>query len=355
VEFAREPFKYDSYLPLPFLYYTAEDGFEFGLGVSYVFHRFGEDDYTNRLVISDRFSTKGNVQVKITDEFHHLFGNWDLLLSAEAAQPYPATFFYGAGNETVKLPAVPRDYYRSRIKGYNAYSGLQHIFWQKSSFKIGFNYETNDVKILPGNFLANNEGVFGRNKLDFFGTDASLDIDFRDNIILPRRGVRFFAGQTFSHFNISDNKDFGNTELSLEFYQTSRTAFPITLGLKGGFHNSTGDVPFYKLNTLGRTTGLRGYDRDRFAGTTTALFNSQLSIEFGTFNTSVVPLTYGVFGFYDAGRVWIANDTSDKIHTGYGGGIYFTPLLEIFTTRLSISFSDESKTGLFEAGLGIGF
>ncbi|MEB0278479.1 MULTISPECIES: hypothetical protein [unclassified Mucilaginibacter] len=30
-------------------------------------------------------------------------------------------------------------------------------------------------------------------------------------------------------------------------------------------------------------------------------------------------------GFYDVGRVWVDNDTSNQWHSGTGGGLYFAP------------------------------
>ncbi|MCY7409204.1 MAG: BamA/TamA family outer membrane protein, partial [Chitinophagales bacterium] len=170
---------------------------------------------------------------------------------------------------------------------------------------------------------------------------------------VPKRGVRLFAKQSFNHFNETDNENFTNSEVSLEFYQTSRTLIPITLGIKGGAAHATGDVPFYELNTVGRTTGLHGYDRDRFSGNTSAYLDNQLTVEFGSVRTAVVPLTIGVFGFYDVGRVWIPDETSNTLHTGYGGGFYLKPLLDVLTTKFSIAFSEEEKSGLFEFGLGL--
>ena len=78
-------------------------------------------------------------------------------------------------------------------------------------------------------------------------------------------------------------------------------------------------------------------------------------MEFGTLKNALVPLTLGMYGFYDLGRVWDPGEKSNKIHTGYGGGIYFTPLFEILTTRILMSFSEESPHGIFEVGIGIGF
>jgi len=354
VEYNRQPVHYDSYIPLPLLYYTPEDGVAAGLGLVYMFHRFGEEGYSNRLRIMDRVSTKGNVQLKINDEFHHLIGRWDLLLSAEMGQPYPTTYFYGLGNETVKLESVPSASYQSQVYGYALFGGLQRIFWQKSSFSAGVLYEHNNATLHGDNLL---EGlpIFGLDRLDYVGPAASIEIDFRDNALAPKQGARFVTSSKYLHFNNNDKDYFSSTKASLEFYQTRSLYFPITLGLKGAFSNTEGDVPFYKLSTLGRTTGLRGFSRDRFSGNTAFSINTQLAVEFGTVKTVIAPLTFGTFGFYDAGRVWTPGDESNRIHNGYGAGIYFTPLFEIFTTRMSLSFSEESPRGIFEIGLGIGF
>ena len=355
VDFNRQPVHYDSYLPLPLIYYTPEDGIAAGLGLLYFFHRFGEDGYANKFKVTDRVSTQGNVQIKISDEFHHLIGKWDLLLDAELGQPYPTTYYYGAGNETVKLKSVPKENYQSHIYGYSLFSGFQRVFWKKSSFNLGLIYERNNATVENGNFLHNDQDLLGLEDLDYAGPSSSLEIDFRDNALIPKQGARFFASQNYLHYNISDRKDFATTKVSMEFYQTRSFIVPLTLGLKGTFCNSAGDIPFYKLNTLGRTTGLRGFSRDRFSGRMSAVFNSQLAAEFGTVKTVIAPLTFGMYGFYDLGRVWVPEETSDKLHAGYGAGIYFTPLFEILTTRVSISFSEESPKGIIEAGLGIGF
>ena len=354
VEFNRQPVHYDSYMPLPLVYYTPEDGVAAGLGLIYTFHRFGEEGYYNRLRIMDRFSTQGNVQIRINDEFHHVVGRWDVLLSAEMGQPYPTTYFYGEGNETVKLESIPVESYQSQLYGYTLFAGMQRVFWQKSSFNAGILYEHNNATLHENNLLEG-QSLFGLDHLDYIGPSGALEIDFRDNALAPKQGTRFFTSSNYMHFNNTDKDYFSNTKVSLEFFQTRSLYFPITLGLKGEYSNTEGEIPFYKLSTLGRTSGLRGFSRDRFAGKTAASFNSQLAIEFGTLKTVIAPLTLGTYGFYDLGRVWSPGETSNKIHMGYGAGIYFTPLFEILTTRISMSFSEESPRGIFEVGFGIGF
>lgn len=360
VEFNRQDFHYNTYLPMPFLNYSAEDGFTLGLGLQFLFHRFGEKDYHNKLSLSGKASTEGNIQFKVADEFHHVLSNWDWIINGEVAQPYPVIYFYGAGNETVKLTNVSSDFYKSRFNGYNISTGLQHIFWKKSSVNVTLGYESNDAVISSDNLLSLNAAdanadIFGSNQLDFFKAQVSFDMDFRDNTSLPKHGARFFTQHYAAHFNISDNKDFTNSIASIEIYQTTRTLIPITLGVKAEGAHATGDIPFYKLNSIGRTNGLHGYDRNRFSGKSSLYIDSQLSVEFGRLSTFFVPLTVGIFGFYDVGRVWVPGETSSKLHSGYGGGVYFTPLLDVFTTRLSMAFSDEVKKGIFEFGLGLNF
>jgi hypothetical protein len=245
----------------------------------------------------------------------------------------------------MKLPGKTRDYYKSRFNGYNAFTGLQHVFWRKSHFNLNVFYKNNNPDILADNLALSDSSILGEDDLNFFGADAAFDLDFRDNAFAPKHGVRLFARQSFNHFNQTDNKDFTNSEVSLEFYQSSRTLIPITFGIKAGAAHTTGDV--------GRTTGLRGYDRDRFSGNTSAYLDNQLTIEFGTVRNAIVPLTIGIFGFYDVGRVWIPDETSNTLHSGYGGGFYFKPLFEMLTTKFTISFSDEAKSGLIEFGLGL--
>jgi hypothetical protein len=354
VEYNRQAFHYNTYLPYPVISYSPEDAFTFGLGLVYTFHQFGEDEYADKFGAGVKVSTEGNFEIKFANELHHAVGNWDWVAAGDIAKPFPYIYYYGSGNETVKFDTVPALYYKSRFNGYNFSTGLQKIFWQKSRFIALAFYENNEGQIPADNILAGDTTVLGNGRINSVGGRLLLDIDFRDDAIVPKRGVRLFAKQSYSYLTNLDD-DYTNSEISLELYQTTRTIIPVTLGLKGGATNATGAVPFYKLNTIGRTTGVRGFKRDRFTGNATVYFQSQLTFEFGQVHTGFVPLTLGVFGFFDVGRVWTPDETSNKWHDGYGGGIYFTPLFTFLTTRISYAFSDEERQGLFDLSFGLKF
>ncbi len=354
VEYNRQAFQYNTYLPYPVISYSQEDAFTFGLGIAYTFHQFGEEEYADKLGAGIKVSTEGNFEIKFANELHHALGTWDWVAAGTIAKPYPYIYYYGSGNETVKFDTVPTLYYKSRFNGYNFSTGLQKVFWQKSRFLAIAFYENNEGQIPADNILSGDTTVLGNGRINAAGGRLLLDIDFRDDALVPKRGVRLFARQSYSYLTNVDD-DYSNSEISLELYQTTRTVIPVTLGLKGGAANATGAIPFYKLNTIGRTTGVRGYKRDRFTGNAAVYFQSQLAFEFGQVHTGFIPLTLGVFGFFDIGRVWIPDETSGNWHSGYGGGIYFTPLFTFLTTRLSYAFSEEERRGLFDLSFGLKF
>ena len=68
------------------------------------------------------------------------------------------------------------------------------------------------------------------------------------------------------------------------------------------------------------------------------------------FRTYLFPAAFGVFAFYDAGRVWKpVVDNDKKTLSGYGGGVWFSPLRR-FVLTLSYAVSKEDKIPL--VGLG---
>ncbi|MEO5673488.1 MAG: hypothetical protein ABIQ74_02470 [Chitinophagales bacterium] len=352
VEYNRQAFQYDVSLPLPILGYSPEEGFVAGFGFSHTFHYFGEDGYGDRLSIGGTLSTQQFFRFKISNELHHAINKWDWIITTELSEPHTFRYFYGLGNETIKNDSLPRSFYLTTFNGFSVSSGLQRILWRKSKFSTMLFYEKYDEPVTLNNILSDQNSLFGTQPLNFTGVIATLDIDFRDNPYAPKSGVRLFAREVYCYIT-NVEEDYTNSEISLEFYQSTRTLIPITLGIKGGATHSTGEVPFYKLNTLGRTSHLRGYLEDRFTGNSSVYLQNQLTLEFGSFQTFVAPITIGIFGFYDVGRVWIPGEVSNRLHSGYGGGFYFTPLFEILTTRFSLAFSEEEKKGLFEFGLGL--
>jgi len=50
----------------------------------------------------------------------------------------------------------------------------------------------------------------------------------------------------------------------------------------------------------------------------------------------------GIFGFADAGRVYVDEASPGGWHTGVGGGIYFKPILQPYMLSAGVAVSDET-------------
>ncbi|WP_368662561.1 BamA/TamA family outer membrane protein [Zobellia laminariae] len=182
---------------------------------------------------------------------------------------------------------------------------------------------------------------------------AKLDFDFRDRASLPEQGARFFLKHQSGLVSDNMNSNYGITEAFFEQYLTTRSKTPITLGLRFGGSTIYGEgtIPFYKLKYLGQNSNLRGYVNNRFTGKSTLYLNSELRLQLAEFHTSIVPMKFGIKGFYDSGRVYSDFDTNSDWHQGYGFGLYLVPLSEEFAIGVSAGFSDEeSALVLFSIG-----
>jgi outer membrane protein assembly factor BamA len=89
----------------------------------------------------------------------------------------------------------------------------------------------------------------------------------------------------------------------------------------------------------------------RFSGDKSLYLNLEARMRLFQFNMPLFPGSFGLFGFFDTGRVWFENSegvdptaTSGKSnvwHAGYGGGLWIAPLKRfVFTADLSTSTTD---------------
>ena len=96
---------------------------------------------------------------------------------------------------------------------------------------------------------------------------------------------------------------------------------------------------------------LRGYRRYRFAGKSKLYNQAELRLKIADFRTYLFPGSIGIYGFYDIGRVWVANDTQKKTLSGYGGGLWISPLRRIM---LNVGYGVSKEDGLLTIGLNLG-
>ena len=82
------------------------------------------------------------------------------------------------------------------------------------------------------------------------------------------------------------------------------------------------------MNSIGGSETLRGFQRSRFYGESTAFIQSELRW-ISKAKTYWYSGKVGLFVFADAGRVWTNGPENDKIHLGYGPGLIVSPFNKI--------------------------
>ena len=357
----REAFEYDGYNPRATVIYNQSDGFGVGAGVDIVSQGFRKPGYKNLYGLDVRGSSNGNFQVALNMRHRHAIGQWDIGARTEYGAYFPFYNFFGLGNNTTKdQTRYDNLYYKARYKGYTLNAFTERTFFQRSLFRFGPTYEQYTSSFSQNSYLGQLETspVPDNTKpnTDFqrlIGVNALLDLDLRDRKSFARRGVRLLA-QHDSYHQLSGNKgNFGLTQGFAEYYGTARLGIPVTLVVKGGGAKNYGnddDIPFYKFATLGLRENLRGYYRNRFSGDASLYLNTELRLALGRVKTSFLPFSYGVFGFYDRGRVYFKDSSPGGWHDGYGAGFFIAPVADQFA--LSVSYQKSPENGLIQFGLG---
>jgi outer membrane protein assembly factor BamA len=116
-----------------------------------------------------------------------------------------------------------------------------------------------------------------------------------------------------------------------------------------GTNLGTEGFEFFQAQYLGSDEHLRGYRKYRFAGKSKIFNQAELRIAVAKFKTYLFPAAFGIFGFYDTGKIFDLNKESNKWLNGYGGGIWISPLKRIV---LSVAYTASKEDKLPLIGLG---
>lgn len=344
-DYDRNAFKYNTYLPIALLTYNPFVGFAIHGGVTFTRQHFGKPDFSARHSLSASVSVKGNYDFSYSNQFRQLVGKWDGISQISVSRPLNYNFFFGMGNDTPKNNDLPSNYYRTQYNSFAVSAGLLKQFWKQSKLEFTANYELAEGIKRSNSYLADHPHIFGVEQLHLIFAKGVLNLDFRDRIALPERGFRFQVSQQAGHVTQSRNDLASISELELEQYFSTRQKNPLTLGLRLGGGIAKGQLPFYKLFSLGQLNDLRGFKRNRFTGESKGFLNTELRWQLTETQNTFVPLKMGIRAFYDLGRVWAKEEKNNANywHQGYGGGFYITPFREQFAFNISAGSSKEES------------
>ena len=307
----------------PIAFYSNADRVFVGLRYSRTKFQWRKEPFGNK----QKFDVKYSISQKapsVTYEgiFTDLLGKFDLDVVANYDW-MRWTNFYGLGNESL-FETTNRDYYRLRSKELFVSAGLSYRTRNKHRFSILPYFQSITFRKDEERFVSQ-KGIDENN--DFYHTKkyagANIEYVFQNinDSILPEKGIAWqTSADVFSNTNSGKIASTYSSQLQLLFPIMNKFG----LNFRLGGSTLSGTPEFFRNNSIGGSETLRGFQRNRFHGNSTAFIQNELR-----WISKVRSRWYagkiGFFGFVDAGRVWLKGENSNTWHLGYGPGLILSP------------------------------
>jgi hypothetical protein len=117
--------------------------------------------------------------------------------------------------------------------------------------------------------------------------------------------------------------------------------------VRAGARRVWGDFPIHEAAFLGGSHTLRGFSSQRYAGSATVYGGVDARIPVDTVNLGLVRGQLGVLGLADVGRVFHASDTSQALHHGLGGGLWFAFRVRSTVLGATVSYARGEKDRVY--------
>ncbi|MBK0369212.1 metallophosphoesterase [Flavobacterium agrisoli] len=350
--------KYNVVSGVPTMGYNPDDGFKLGFTSSYTVNQYKQNPFTQKHVLKGHyyFATEG-VELNYNGYFPEVLGKWGIDVEAQFTTPNFTINFFGYGNDTQNNDdQFGMNYNRVRIQKIKIAPAFKKIGRFGSEISIQPKFEQYEVEHTENRYVnlpgIVNPAVF-LNQL-FGGVKVKYSFINADILTMPTMGINFsIAGSWIS--NLDDNKrNFpaleGNLGFAHKLDANGKLVFATNFKAKTIFNDN---YEFYQGATLGGDFDLRGYRNERFLGNSYYAQSTDLRWNIGKIRKSIIPLSYGLLGGFDYGKVWLDGVASNTWHHDYGGGLWLNAIN--FLTARATYFQAPHERGRFSFGVGFSF
>lgn len=329
----------------PMLFYSNNDRIYVGLAYKNIKQGFRKTPFAQQHKAYLNYSLwQGGVSTGYEGIFNQIIGRWNGLLSAE----YDAirwNNFLGIGNETPPQVA-DNDFYRVRSEVVNADAGLFRPLGRHHSVGLSARFQSVNIRTDRDRFVAKemaSDPLLFRTHY-FGGGRITYGFVYLNNPLVPTKGIQFNTSAGYLRNLKETTKEISTFNGNLQVYLPLAKRWVLRTG--GGGQTVSGQPEFYQLSSIGGSATLRGFRRERFWGKTAAYTQNEVMyvVPFHSywFNGPV-----GLFGLFDAGRVWQPGENSNTIHTGYGLGLMLVPFNKI---RVELAYARSAERGMLHIG-----
>lgn len=344
-------FDYNTNVLAPSLGFRTDDGLYLGVRDTYTVNGLNGNPFRQQhSLYANYFFRFKAMEVGYKGVFGNIFPKWNFEVEGYHTNNRYSTNYFGTGNETVNSEdIVGRDFYRSRMQISRASAGVAYHTLRFQGLYEAFKVmQMDDRFFIPANL---NDNVFERQH--YVGAETSLRYWNENAPDFPTKGLDF--GLTAGYkLNTSDKDNrFGYLAFDAGFTQHLISTGDLVFATKAKVQTNFGDnYNFYHAPSIGGDNGLRGYRDERFTGKTAFYHTSDLRLRALRFISPLSPISAGVYGGFDYGRVWTPAGNSNTWHTSTGGGVWMSAF-NGFTFNAGYFISEESK--LLQVGLGFDF
>ncbi|WP_424003828.1 hypothetical protein [Maribacter sp. IgM3_T14_3] len=343
-------FEPNSNILMPNIGFRTDDGFFLGGSNTYTQDGIDGNTLKQRHNVSANYFFKFKAaELSYSGVYGSVFPGWNFEMDAYFANDRYVSNFFGFGNETVNNEdMLSRDYYRGRIRTFKASAGLAFYSLRVKGLFESFKVANNPNRLFTTGNL--NDAVFDNQ--NYGGAELTGEYDRDDAGDFPSKAISFsFAAGYKMNINNNSNK-FGYASLKVGFdhklESTGSLVYSTTAEYKGLFDYN--DVYFYHTPSIGGANGLRGFRDERFTGKSYFYQSSDLKLKLKSYVTAVSPVTIGMYGGFDYGRVWMPNEDSNIWHTSQGGGFWISSLKAL---TLNIGYFNSKESNLIQVGFGL--
>lgn len=345
----RKSFKYNMVSPGANLNFVSDDGLILGTGVNIKTQSFRKEPFGSfhKFLVNYAFMYP-SLELKYSGEVVDVMRGIDFLANVHYNSPNFQGYYYGLGNTTQNLQTDDNAYNRIRMGQFFINPKIRMQLAVNHSILGGVFYQQMELKATPDRFVTDFsnpyndlEPITDFNVRKYWGLNFNYSWDTRNNKVIPSRGVYCTADWSIFRGINSADQNFQKLETDLRFYTSFGALQRSILAVRVGAAHNTDGYSFFQANKLGLKTNLRGYSQDRFAGDDMVYQNTDFRLRLARFQSYFLGGEFGILGFNDFGRVWVAGENSNKWHHGYGGGFWVAPFkLMVLTANFSHSTED---------------
>ena len=343
---------------LPNVAYNKDNGVMLGIKGSLTVNKFNQNPFTqqHQFGLNFDFATSGLLATysgSFKDYSRSGFWTLDALLTSSNF----SRNFFGWNNQPVYNKDFYNDnYYRVRTSQLEIKPSYEWKGRNGSSFLLGATYESTKVENTH-NRLIDEELINvlddSYQRTDYLGARLNYAFENYDDRYEPTTGLSFsfLYGIRFHTNDFDKNNSYVRSKLNF--------VVPLSKNKKLTWSSSylvekvSGPYHFYQAATIGQHNGLRGYREQRFIGDASFISSQDLRFKMQQISNSILPLSYGIYGGYDVGRIWSDFDATNQWYQSYGGGLWFNAL-NSFTAQIG-AFSSKEESILISFGAGFKF